>query len=429
MFNSLDEEEDPLTALLRQSQQSDSAPGMSLPTDSMPDLAQAAPKPMPMSPGAELAPQSQGPSPLNPVVSDYLKQKMQSQADDPYSNKARQALVDSQSGYDTRGAITGALAALGAGFQGGNSVAAAQNALSISQKNRDNQINQFDRSKAAQLETDKNDPNSRASQLLQGTVRKLYGKNISEEQIAKITAADADMILKPLELKAKLDEVANKREDMRLTRKDAMSKKTEDEYQKYVQGQEHLASSLRGDDAAKLSSAKLSAIASGRALLKQFEGREDEMTPDQLALLAADRVKAVTGGVPTNEEIKHMMPSNTGTTGASLKSYFSGKPEAAHSGGWVKEANVDFAAQEKAARAILENRQKQLLSNPKLRPEDRERIVKMAIPPEGYGSGAEISIGDKGAVPQTKVVAGKTYKKVPGGWEEVSSQPVADRGN
>ncbi len=154
------------------------------------------------------------------------------------------------------------------------------------------------------------------------------------------------------------------------------------DYDKLVQSTEQHAASLRGDDAAKLSSAKLSAIASGRALLRQYAGREDEMTPDQLSILAADRVKAVTGGVPTNEEMKAMMPHNSGTAWAGTKSYFTGKPEAANSGGWAKEAERDFAAQEKAARDILKNRQDQITSNPRLRPADKERISKMAVPPE-----------------------------------------------
>ncbi len=200
-------------------------------------------------------------------------------------------------------------------------------------------------------------------------------------------------------------------------KKDLMSEKHKDkgadDYQKFVQSVEQHASSLRGDDAAKLSSAKLSAIASGRALLKQYEGREDEMTPDQLSILAADRVKAVTGGVPTNEEMKAMMPHNAGTSWAGTKSYWTGSPEAAHSGGWVKEAEKDFQVQEKAARDILKNRQDQITSNPKLKPEDKARISKMAVPPE--------YLSPSTAAPETKIVNGLTYQKVPGGWQQVET--------
>lgn len=205
-------------------------------------------------------------------------------------------------------------------------------------------------------------------------------------------------------LKAALAEIAARAKEHKGEKADA-------DYEKLVQSTEQHAASLRGDDAAKLSSAKLSAIASGRALLKQFAGHEDDMTPDQLSILAADRVKAVTGGVPTKDEMGHMMPSNSGTAWAGLKSNFTNKPEPAHSGGWVKEAETDFQAQEKAARDILKNRQDQITSNPRLKPEDKERISKMAVPPEYLA---------KPEVP-TKVVGGITYQKVPGGWQQIEN--------
>lgn len=241
------------------------------------------------------------------------------------------------------------------------------------------------------------------------TASDLYAQGYSPAKMAEIKAKSN------VEFgdKAKLFEMeqAERTKDKKDLKAMGQKDKSDSDYQKLVQATEQHASSLRGDDAAKLSSAKLSAIASGRALLKQYEGREDEMTPDQLSILAADRVKAVTGGVPTNEEMKDMMPHNMGTKWAGTKSYFTGSPEAANSGGWVKEAERDFQVQEKAARDILKNRQDQITSNPRLKPEDKERISRMAVPPEA------LSLPER----PTKVINGITYQKVPGGWQQITS--------
>lgn len=211
--------------------------------------------------------------------------------------------------------------------------------------------------------------------------------------------------------------------------------KAQAEYDKHAQEKERQAISLRGDDAAKLSSAKLSAISSGRALINKYKGRENEMPPSDLALLAADRVKSVTGGQPTETEMEHMTPSNGGTMWSNVKSKFTRKPEPANSGEWVKDADADFKVQEQAARAILKNRQDQITNDPKLRPEDRERIGKMAVPPEfdQPPGGAPEMIPASKAAPKMPTVGevrdGHRFKggnpADPRSWEEVNPNTAA----
>lgn len=339
-----------------------------------------------------LAAQVMASSTVSPALKDAMA-KRYSLAD--YSPEKRQALVDSNNSYDTTGAISGALAALSAGLRGGDSVGAANQMLNQRRQMKQQAVEDFDKSRSIVEDSEQRDPDSDASKRFRSTLQANFPQIVKQygDQFGKLTASDQKTVFQVAETKARLDEAAARRESVAATKdlanqtradaqKDKKDKKSQDDYDKYVSGIERQAQTLRGDDAAKLSSAKLSAIASGRALLKQYEGREDEMTPDQLALLAADRVKAVTGGVPTNEEIKHMMPSNLGTAGAGIKSYFTGSPAAANSGGWVKEAAKDFDLQEKSARDILKNRQAQVTSNPRLRPEDQARISKMAVPPE-----------------------------------------------
>lgn len=248
------------------------------------------------------------------------------------------------------------------------------------------------------------------------------------ETTPEMTGAEVQRLIDPkkmmqTEAEAKVDygkkaslfnmEQEAKTRDKKDLMKEKLGDKADADYQRYVERKEAQAATLRGDDAAKLSSAKLSAISSGRALLKQYEGREDEMTPDQLSLLAADRVKAVTGVAPSVEEMRHMMPHNAGTSWSETKGYWTGKPEPANSGGWAREAEKDFAVQEKAARDILKGRQTGITSDPRLHPEDRERIGKMAVPPEFDQTSPP--------PPQTKIINGITYQKVTGGWQQVTA--------
>lgn len=327
---------------------------------------------------------------MNPLVKNYLMDK--------YSQDNRQKLEDDQKpGLGDR--FAAGLAALGAGFQGKDAGQAGMSMLDKTAKEKHQALADFDRGRLADLDYKQRSADSDESKRFRSTLKANFPQIAAAygDDFEKLTAADQKGIFQVAETKAKLDDAKarselvaetsrNNAQMRRDAQNDSRSRRAEDDYQKYVSGKEKEAETLRGDDAAKMSSAKLSAISSGRALLDEYKGREDQMTPNQLSILAADRVKAVTGGVPGQDEMRHMMPHNSGTAWSGVKSYFTGSPEPAYSGGWVKEAAKDFDAQEKAARAILENRQRQITSNPRLRQEDRERIGRMAVPPEYINS-------------------------------------------
>lgn len=82
----------------------------------------------------------------------------------------------------------------------------------IRERNKDETIGEFNRQKASAIsdidvknKTDLNDPNSQKSKLLQSVVAKYYPNAFSKEEILTLTAADQDAVMKPLELKAKID--------------------------------------------------------------------------------------------------------------------------------------------------------------------------------------------------------------------------------
>lgn len=116
-----------------------------------------------------------------PDVKDYISQKFNL---GDYSTANRQKLVDEAGGSDWRDKTSAVLASLGAAFQGGNSVQAAQNALDRSAKAKGERINQFDKSRDAMLqehtvgrnlqrEGAEDDGNSMESKLAQTLAKKM----------------------------------------------------------------------------------------------------------------------------------------------------------------------------------------------------------------------------------------------------------------
>lgn len=114
---------------------------------------------------------------VNPRLKELAAQKItppQAPAEpapavDPYSLEARQKLVDQNNSYDTKGAITGALASLAAGFQGGNSMDAVGRVMNQRADQRKSSLEEFDKGKVAQRDGERekreSDPNSQESKM------------------------------------------------------------------------------------------------------------------------------------------------------------------------------------------------------------------------------------------------------------------------
>lgn len=180
---------------------------------------------------------------------------------DPYSNEARQKLIEENSGYDTKGAITGALASLAAGFQGGDSMGAVNQVMNQRAAQRKGAVEDFDKGLEAKNKAELTDPNSERSVAFRKTmeanfprIAQAYGDSWS-----RVSAADQDSIFKPLQLKEQTDarkesaallagQRADAREDRKLQR-DLMN----NEKQQKLQTPFGLANSE--DDAKKLKDA------------------------------------------------------------------------------------------------------------------------------------------------------------------------------
>lgn len=277
-------------------------------------------------PPPEMAP---GSAPMNPVVKDYISKKFNL---GDFSPEKRQALVDQNSGYDTTGAISGALASLGAAFQGGNSVAAANNVANQRRAARKEDLADFDTGRKVQLEDEKNNPESKQSKLVQETVRRLYGKNIPEDQIGSITAANSDIILKPLELKEKLDATAANKALVNQARNQA----AEDKRKSAMAAQDDkdskaLEKALGAGWAGRSGQAgvvqnKINASEAAEALLEQAKTQPGGLDSRQMEELAQSTARLLGSGTQASARVDALVPHTFWGNAQSMKEYLSNHP-------------------------------------------------------------------------------------------------------
>jgi hypothetical protein len=172
-----------------------------------------------------------------------------------------------------------------------------------------------------QRKNDMYDPNSRQSQVVQQTIRKLYGDKFSEDQIKTMTGADQDLILKPLELNAKLEEnksnMQMRNEMMKQGQQDRRDKAQGDSYQKAT----HDLNTFRGNTAVQQASSALINVKNALSL-----ANKGNLSPDQLHLFAAEMGKLATNGVPGSAEIQALIPDTMKTRMAKVTSFFSNSP-------------------------------------------------------------------------------------------------------
>lgn len=351
------------------------------------------PIPAPSSmPASMPAPQA----PVNPVLANYLQSKQ--------DLKAAQAQA-SQNDFLT--GIARASASLSSGLAHSDTkvdnapfdaMAASDQApvknFMEAQKAGTTNLEEQQKMATAQKTAADEDPNSPASMAKKALVQKLYPGKFSPEDLAQISAADiGESVLKPLELDAKIqaskEDRAGRYADRRTVAQDKIDTKQAAEHEKYLQHAEDAERGWRSDPASTRYDAQLAAAANGKTLIDRYRGREDEMPIQDIHALVSDRLKAITGNTPTETEIEAQMPHTGAVKYGGIKSYFTGKPEPANAGQFVKNIDEGFRELEKTARAGLINRQKTVASSPKLTPEERERLVKIGVPLPAYGDDAQ----------------------------------------
>lgn len=126
---------------------------MSPKIETAPKVAQMMRVPERVRPSAEIKSMpinqpEQAPQQMNPMVREYLMKRPELSK---YSDEARQNIVDENGEYDTTGAIQGALASLGAAFQGGNSLQAVNQVMGQRNDLRKDRLSEFDKGAEAEL--------------------------------------------------------------------------------------------------------------------------------------------------------------------------------------------------------------------------------------------------------------------------------------
>lgn len=328
-------------------------------------------------------PSQAAPKPVNSYLSQYLAAK----------NQANQNRLGA--------GLTAALGQLTHGISGaqGNADLTGANILA---KNADSSLNDYQAQQKAKAQDALHDPNSQESKAFRQSIQFLapeYG-----DKFGKITAADQPFILKPLELKAQLDQrkeaAADRSDALRQNaqlradaaaersdiKKQAAQEKDTKEHEAYVTKVEDRARGWRGDPASTRFDQNLAAVSTADAILSKYRGREDEMTMQDIHTLIADKLRAATGAAPTEPEIAAQLPSNMYTKYAGAKSFFTGAPEPAHAGAFVKNLDSYFKDMEGKSLSALKNRQKTVVNSPRLSEEEKQRIEQIGVPEAVYKS-------------------------------------------
>jgi hypothetical protein len=211
----------------------------------------------------------------------------------------------------------------------------------IRANNIDQTVGEFNRQKAsavADIDTknkiDDNDPTSRKSQLIQDMVTRLYPKAFDPDLIKTLTAADSSIVMKPIELKAKLDEnkinTQMRVDNLRQNQSDRRDKSQADAYMHLRKDME----TFRGNAGAQQASKD---ILSADKAVRLVEGKDpNTLTVQDLRLLSDELGKVATGGVPTEHGVQGLMPDNLQTKFAEMKNFLSSNPTNANAGEYIK---------------------------------------------------------------------------------------------
>lgn len=172
-----------------------------------------------------LAPASMAPQPLNPQVKDYLTQKY---GLDQYSVDKRKE-IEAQNAKDAEGPNwLAAMAALGAGLQGGNAAQAGANFLNMQNQQRQSKLDAFDKNRALAMQDlnekqmlakseRENDPNSPESKAAQELAAKM---GVKPEVLQNLTAAKFKELAPTLSKSYQIDQTAQMRKDQLAQAKD-----------------------------------------------------------------------------------------------------------------------------------------------------------------------------------------------------------------
>lgn len=360
--------------------------------------------------------QPQSPPPID--INQYLKDKYG--LGNKYSDEARQELVDN-SGAGIGGGITAALAALGAGFQGKDSTQAALGTVDSIVKGKQRGIDEFDKGRAAKIQefkfdqdmskaqrdeqiiADSKDPMSARSKAAQDLLVQDFGFN--PELAAKMSAEQIEARIPTL--KAKLDREFKEKElsERRLDRqaaqqqaRDAKDLARQDKMEKEARPSEKQVKEFTEFDNAldhiekirfNKKSQDTGPVSAAQSKIAQFFGIDDAEKSAFKADVGeqlAQYIKSISGGAVTNEERADLMKNIPS----------------------VSDNDDTFNKKLDALESRLADKRRNHLTNTR---KSGKNVSEFEREPSRPDNGKK--------EPETKVVNGKTYRRVNGGWEWV----------
>lgn len=344
--------------------------------DGTPDAA--AEESLPAAGDVAPAPAAPGAAPLHPMVQDLLNQRM----------AQLKAAQDQAKTNQSNVGIGQALAQLAHGISGAQGPADTS-AFSAMEKNANAPVNNLvqqqnvETKAVADIKSQQGqDPNSPQAQALRNLYKSLYAKYGIDSSGLDGMGTDAihTDAEKPLIAAGRLAGAEAVKSAAAQTRATAQETRDGEKQQKYIEHVEDAERGWRSDPASMRFDQNLAAASTADAIMSKYRGREDEMPMQDIHALVADKLKAMTGGTPTEAEIEAQIPHTGKTAVSSVKSYITGSPEPANAGDFVRSIDGYFKDIEAKSLAGLQNRQQTVASDPKISATDRARLVKIGVP-------------------------------------------------
>lgn len=257
------------------------------------------------------------PAPIDPKVAAYLQNKQQMDA-------AQQTAA-------TNRLLAGVGRAAGTLARGSSQVTgsdnAAYNALDQAAEAPVQDILTQQKSQATEASNQETaaslDPNSDKSKAVQAMIQRLYPGKFTPEQLAKVSAADAqDVIFKPLELDEKIKATQETKAATIEERNARTQQKVSDAQAKSYTTLRKDLESFRGNQSAQQAALAVQNSDKALALVQATP------TAQNLNLLADEMAKIATGGVPGEHGTQSLLPNNLYTKIAEIKSWVTGHPNA-----------------------------------------------------------------------------------------------------
>ncbi|MFZ4411438.1 MAG: hypothetical protein ACOYOV_00045 [Bacteroidales bacterium] len=202
----------------------------------------------------------------------------------------------------------------------------------------------------------KNDPNSEVSKLYRDSFAKMgvkIGANATAADLEKAQPAIGAMMNKQMQIEAN----KMKREEMALTRQIALGSKTNAAEQKKMDNISKGISTFRGDPAAaKAADALRRASMADRLLdLPKWDSTQRELFAGELSSL-------VKGGVPTEHELKSILPDTSVSRFAKAMTFVSGEPEDVSDVNYKKKMKHYLGELKEINQEYLDKRKEKIIS-------------------------------------------------------------------